>query len=158
MQFRNGAGSPLARSVLTLMSNRRRFRMRFKSMGWLQYSCQLCLSREYPYILYLKQLTGGMRRCRRIFPQTDKCSFRDRWPEQTIPPPEADYVPENCFVPLKNQCVPCRRKMNCAGGPAAPSQHRYPQRFSVPQYTAIPARTRRDSRRERRDARVRENL
>lgn len=39
-----------------------------KAMGWKQYSRMLGLSRGYPYILYLKQLTAGMPGRTRLLP------------------------------------------------------------------------------------------
>ena len=39
-----------------------------KAMGWKQYSRMLGLSRGYPYMLYLKQLTAGMPGRAGLFP------------------------------------------------------------------------------------------
>ena len=46
-----------------------RFRRRLRRMGWQQYSRIWGLSRGYRYILYLKQLTAGMRGGAADFPQ-----------------------------------------------------------------------------------------
>ncbi len=49
--------------------NAPRFRRRLRRMGWQQYSRIWGLSRGYRYILYLKQLTAGMRGRAADFPQ-----------------------------------------------------------------------------------------
>ena len=47
-------------------------------MGWQQYSRIWGLSRDYPYILYRKQLTAGMRGWATGFPQ-------GTWPFLLVP-------------------------------------------------------------------------
>jgi hypothetical protein len=61
-----------------LHSPRPRFRRRLRRMGWQQYSRIWGLSRDYPYILYRKQLTAGMRGWATGFPQAT-------WPFLLVP-------------------------------------------------------------------------
>ena len=61
-----------------LRSLRPRFRRRLRRMGWQQYSRIWGLSRDYPYILYRKQLTAGMRGWATGFPQ-------GTWPFLLVP-------------------------------------------------------------------------
>src|SRR5579871_2192435 len=90
-----------------------------KAMGGKQYSPMLGLSRGYPYILYLKQLTGRMRDGSTFFPQSASgVTARGRFFSR----PVWEGVG---FIPRGNTGGPGESKSTCASSKSRRGQIRW---------------------------------